>query len=55
MPQIEVDTNAREILVLWKDLFGAKAGASIDYSEAVRCAQFVVLKYLKAQKPARRR
>jgi len=38
MPMIEIDTNAKNILIDWKKHFGSDIGAAVDYSEAIRCA-----------------
>jgi hypothetical protein len=35
---IEIDTNAKNILIDWKKHFGSDVGAAVDYSEAIRCA-----------------
>jgi len=39
MPMIEIDTNAKYILLQWKDRYGTIVGAVIDYSEAIRKAE----------------
>ena len=38
MPMIEIDTNAKNILINWKKHFGSDIEAAVDYSEAIRCA-----------------
>jgi hypothetical protein len=38
MPMIEIDANARDILLKWKRIFGESIGARFDYSEAIRKA-----------------
>jgi len=47
---IEIDTNAREILLKWKRIFGDSIGARFDYSEAIRKADDYVV-YPEYQDP----
>jgi len=45
MVQIDIDESARAILKRWRDLLGEKAGgAKMDYSEAIRGIDVIVLK-----------
>lgn len=45
MVQIDIDESAREILRRWRRVLGSKAGgAKMDYSEAIRCIDAIVLK-----------
>jgi hypothetical protein len=50
MPQISIDENARDLLRLWRKLYGkASGGAVMDYSEAIRTAHKAVIASLRRQ------